>query len=160
MRWRCCLKHHQLSGHECEQTPGGSEGQGGLGCCRPRGHRAGHDLATEKQRQKSGTRRRESSEVARAWEDFGNTEANFSVSFCVHMDLDEPRQGSGSGEHTDERGEPSVASRAAALWHRGHPSGYTEPLSTLHAGVLLRVQPGQTQTFPTVSSVGKPQETG
>ena len=25
--------HHQLNGHEFEQTPGDSEGQGGLACC-------------------------------------------------------------------------------------------------------------------------------
>ena len=31
--------HHRLSGHEFEQTPGDSEGQGGLACCRPRGHK-------------------------------------------------------------------------------------------------------------------------
>ena len=29
--------HHQLSGHESEQTPGNSEGQGSLACCSPRG---------------------------------------------------------------------------------------------------------------------------
>ena len=27
--------HHRLSGHECEQTLGDSEGQGGLACCSP-----------------------------------------------------------------------------------------------------------------------------
>ena len=27
--------HHQLSGHEFEQTPGDSEGQGNLVCCSP-----------------------------------------------------------------------------------------------------------------------------
>ena len=27
--------HHQLSGHESEQTQGDSEGQGSLECCRP-----------------------------------------------------------------------------------------------------------------------------
>ena len=27
--------HHQLNGHEFEQTPGGSEGQGSLACCSP-----------------------------------------------------------------------------------------------------------------------------
>ena len=27
--------HHQLNGHEFEQAPGGSEGQGSLGCCSP-----------------------------------------------------------------------------------------------------------------------------
>ena len=30
--------HHQLNGHEFEQTPGDSEGQGSLACHRPRGH--------------------------------------------------------------------------------------------------------------------------
>ena len=30
MRW---LEHHKLNGHEFEQTPGGSEGQGGLASC-------------------------------------------------------------------------------------------------------------------------------
>ena len=29
--------HHQLNGHEFEQTPGDSEGQGSLVCCSPRG---------------------------------------------------------------------------------------------------------------------------
>ena len=29
--------HHQLNGHECEQTPGDSEGQGSLACCSPCG---------------------------------------------------------------------------------------------------------------------------
>ena len=27
--------HHRLNGHEFEQTPGDSEGQGSLACCRP-----------------------------------------------------------------------------------------------------------------------------
>ena len=27
--------HHQLNGHEFEQTPGDSEGQGSLVCCSP-----------------------------------------------------------------------------------------------------------------------------
>ena len=30
--------HHQLYGHEFEQTPGDSEGQGNLACCNPWGH--------------------------------------------------------------------------------------------------------------------------
>ena len=34
IRW-----HHQLNGHESEQTPGNNEGQGGLACCSPRGHK-------------------------------------------------------------------------------------------------------------------------
>ena len=29
--------HHQLSGHEFEQAPGGCEGQGSLVCCSPCG---------------------------------------------------------------------------------------------------------------------------
>ena len=32
VRW-----HHRLSGHEFEQTPGDSEGQGSLACCSPWG---------------------------------------------------------------------------------------------------------------------------
>ena len=36
-------QHHQLYGHEFEQTPGDSEGQGSLACCSPRGHRVSHD---------------------------------------------------------------------------------------------------------------------
>ena len=31
--------HHQLNGHEFEQAPGDSEGQGSLGCCSPWGRR-------------------------------------------------------------------------------------------------------------------------
>ena len=31
--------HHQFNGHKSEQTPGDSEGQGGLACCSPWGHR-------------------------------------------------------------------------------------------------------------------------
>ena len=31
--------HHQFNGHESEQTPGDSEGQGSLACCGPQGHR-------------------------------------------------------------------------------------------------------------------------
>ena len=38
--------HHQLNRHEFEQTLGGSEGQRGLMCYSPWGHR---DLATEQQ---------------------------------------------------------------------------------------------------------------
>ena len=39
--------HHRLNGYEFEQAPGDCEGQGSLGSCSPRGHRAGHDWATE-----------------------------------------------------------------------------------------------------------------
>ena len=32
-------QHHQLNGHESEQTPGGGEGQGSLVCCSAWGHK-------------------------------------------------------------------------------------------------------------------------
>ena len=32
-------QHHQLNGHELEQTLGDSEGQGSLVCCSPWGHK-------------------------------------------------------------------------------------------------------------------------
>ena len=31
--------HHQLNGHEFEQSPGVGDGQGGLACCSPCGHK-------------------------------------------------------------------------------------------------------------------------
>ena len=31
--------HHQLDGYEFEQVPGASNGQGGLACCSPWGHK-------------------------------------------------------------------------------------------------------------------------
>ena len=31
--------HHQCNGHELEQTLGDGEGQGGLACCSPWGHK-------------------------------------------------------------------------------------------------------------------------
>ena len=31
--------HHRLNGHEFEQAPGDSEGQGSLLCCSPWGHK-------------------------------------------------------------------------------------------------------------------------
>ena len=31
--------HHRLNGHECEQTLGDGDGQGGLVCCSPRGRK-------------------------------------------------------------------------------------------------------------------------
>ena len=43
--------HHQLKGHEFDQTVGDSEGQGSLACCSPWGHRVRHNLATEQQQQ-------------------------------------------------------------------------------------------------------------
>ena len=32
-------RHHQLDGHEFEQAPGVGDGQGGLACCSPWGHK-------------------------------------------------------------------------------------------------------------------------
>ena len=43
--------HHQLDGHEFEQTLGGSEGGGSLVCCGPWDHRVRHSLAAEEQQQ-------------------------------------------------------------------------------------------------------------
>ena len=40
--------HHQLNGHECEQTQGDSGGQRSLACCSSWGHRVGHDLVMVK----------------------------------------------------------------------------------------------------------------
>ena len=40
---------HRLNGHEFEQTPEDSEGQGSLACCSPWGHRVRHDSVTEQQ---------------------------------------------------------------------------------------------------------------
>ena len=36
--------HHQLNGHELEPTPGDSEAQGNLACCRPEGGKESHRL--------------------------------------------------------------------------------------------------------------------
>ena len=41
--------HHWLSGHEFEQAPGDSEGQGSLVCCSPWGQRVRHNWATEQE---------------------------------------------------------------------------------------------------------------
>ena len=43
--------HHWLDGHEFEQTPVDSEGQGSLVCCSPWSHRVRLDLATEEQQE-------------------------------------------------------------------------------------------------------------
>ena len=45
--------HHWLSGHAFEQAPGRGGGQGRLVCCRPWGHRVGHDPVTENNSSKS-----------------------------------------------------------------------------------------------------------
>ena len=41
--------HHQFNGHELGQTLEDSEGQRGLVCCSPWGHRVRHDFMTEQQ---------------------------------------------------------------------------------------------------------------
>ena len=41
--------HHRFNGHEFEQTPGYSEGQGGLVCCSPWGCGVGEDSTAEQQ---------------------------------------------------------------------------------------------------------------
>ena len=41
--------HHQLNGHEFEQTPGDAEGQEGLACCSPWSRKVRHNLATKQQ---------------------------------------------------------------------------------------------------------------
>ena len=41
--------HHLLNGHEFEQTPGDSDGQGSLECYSPWDHRVERDLAAEQQ---------------------------------------------------------------------------------------------------------------
>ena len=49
-------RHHCLNGHESEQIPGDSEGQGILVCCSPWGsQRVGHHLVTEQQHGDSDT---------------------------------------------------------------------------------------------------------
>ena len=51
--------HHQLDGHELEQTPGDSEGQGSLACFSPWGPK---ELDTTEQLSLS---------LGRGWDDFG-----------------------------------------------------------------------------------------
>ena len=41
--------HHQLSGHEFQQTLRDNEGQGSLACCSPWGRKESDYLATEQQ---------------------------------------------------------------------------------------------------------------
>ena len=41
--------HHRLIGHEFEQSPGDSEGQGSLASGSSWGHRVRHNLVTEQQ---------------------------------------------------------------------------------------------------------------
>ena len=41
--------HHQLNGHVFGWTPGVGDGQGGLVCCSPWGHKDSDNLVTEQQ---------------------------------------------------------------------------------------------------------------
>ena len=43
--------HHQLNGHESEQSLGDSERQGSLACCSPWGHKESDMTVTEQQQQ-------------------------------------------------------------------------------------------------------------
>ena len=43
--------HQQCNEHELGQTPGDGEGQGGLVCCSPWGHRIRHSWMTERYHQ-------------------------------------------------------------------------------------------------------------
>ena len=49
---------HRLNGHELEQTPGDSEGQGSLVCCSPWGCRVGYHLVTKQHRTNSGVKKK------------------------------------------------------------------------------------------------------
>ena len=53
--------HHRLNGHELEQIPGVSEGQGSLGATARESQRVGHSLATDQpQQQYVGEKKRKS----------------------------------------------------------------------------------------------------
>ena len=39
VRWLDGITDHRLNGHEFEQAPGDGDGQGGLACCSPWGHK-------------------------------------------------------------------------------------------------------------------------
>ena len=59
--------HHQLNGHEFEQTLGDSEGQGSLACCSPWGHKES-DMTEQLNNNKSCQRRcLESLQMRAAW---------------------------------------------------------------------------------------------
>ena len=51
--------HHQLNGHEFEQTLGDGEGQRSLVCCSPGGCRVGQDCAAEQQQQQQQNQKKE-----------------------------------------------------------------------------------------------------
>ena len=60
VRW-----HLQFNGHEFEQTPGDSEGQGSLACCQSWSHRVRHDLVTK---QKQTFKLATENDLGLAWE--------------------------------------------------------------------------------------------
>ena len=51
--------HHQLNGHESEQTLGDGEGQRSLVCCSPWGCRVGQDRAAEQQQRQQQNQKKE-----------------------------------------------------------------------------------------------------
>ena len=59
--------HHQLNGHEFEQTPEDSEGQGSLECCSPRSHK---ELETTEQ-QNNNSANPMLSNVSECWANIG-----------------------------------------------------------------------------------------
>ena len=68
--------HHRFNGHESEWTPGVGDGQGGLACCRPWGHKESN--MTERLNELNWT---ETSHVQRLWDSkfllFGKKDKNF-----------------------------------------------------------------------------------
>ena len=62
--------HHQLSGHQFEQTSGDGEGQGSLMCCSPWGRRVGHK-AHEKPQQTNTTHKYGGTSLAVLWMGLG-----------------------------------------------------------------------------------------
>ena len=57
--------HHQLNGHEFQQTPEDSEGQGNQACCNVWLQRVGHNLATEQQQEKNTSSKEPEKETSR-----------------------------------------------------------------------------------------------
>ena len=57
--------HHQLNGHEFQQTLGDDEGQGGLECCSPWGHKK-LDMTERLNRTELNCRRKWAEEACRS----------------------------------------------------------------------------------------------
>ena len=55
-------RHHQLNEHEFEQTPGDGEGQGGLACCSPWGHKESDTAEQLNHNQSNGRKQRRTKE--------------------------------------------------------------------------------------------------